>query len=145
MTEQEWKTIEGKLQGAYGMVKIQADDHVITLAVERLKGLQYCIMVYIDGWIKGEYLNKDSALGLKYYRKVERYLYTKKKRDDAAKFRKKFKDKDFLSHADDKYTYLVLWFLSFKSVKKQLLENCKQNSLKNRRTPRLLMTQILKR
>lgn len=76
MTREQWAALEVELRTPYGYAKLQADGRVLTLNVQRVKGLQYAIAVYIDGSIKGEWMSRDSEVGAKFWRPRATSLYS---------------------------------------------------------------------
>lgn len=68
MTKQDWEAVAASLATPYGGgAEFLIDGHKITARVERYKGLKYVVVVYIDGYLKGEYFKADSELGRKFY------------------------------------------------------------------------------
>lgn len=60
MTDQQdkWQQIEQALTGVYGSIKLMADGH--ELCIKRsVSGDRIINMVYVDGWLKGEWSLKD--------------------------------------------------------------------------------------
>ena len=75
MNREQWAALEVELRTPYGYAQLQADGHVLTLNVQRYKGLQYAITVYVDGFIKGEWMKKESEVGAKFWRPVLSSLF----------------------------------------------------------------------
>lgn len=86
MTPQEWKDIERELAHPHSYVKLHADGHDLTLAVERGKGLRYVVAVYIDGKIQWGRTTRPEADAVerKFWRARRVYLYSAKQRAHAA-------------------------------------------------------------
>lgn len=90
LTKEQWLEVEQSLSHPYGSARLKADGHVLTLSVEKGKGLRYVIAVYIDGVIEWKLCNDKSAeLPRKYWRLEKRYLYPAAKRAECAKLAKK--------------------------------------------------------
>lgn len=69
MNKEEWKKFEASLQHPFaGGADLKADGHDLQIRVTPLKNLRYTISVYVDGYIKGEYMRPGSAIGAKFYR-----------------------------------------------------------------------------
>lgn len=87
MTPQDWKDIERELGYPYGRARLRADGHVITLVVERGKGLRYVVSVYIDGVIEGCKLTRPEpeAVERKFWRARRHYLHSAKIRAEYAR------------------------------------------------------------
>lgn len=86
MTPQDWKEVETKLGTPYGRARLRADGHVITLQVERAKGLRYVVVAYIDGVIEWEKTRSPEADAIerKFWRSRRHYLHTAKVRAEYA-------------------------------------------------------------
>lgn len=90
ITAEQWKSIESDLSVPYGRVRLRADGTVLTIAVERGKGLRYVIAVYIDGIIKWKLCNdKQAEAPRKFWKLEKRYLYPAAKRAEFEKLAKK--------------------------------------------------------
>ena len=68
LSKQQREAIEKELSHPYGHVNLRIDGHAIALRVERYKALRYVVVVYVDGYLKGEYFKSDSAVGAKFWR-----------------------------------------------------------------------------
>lgn len=60
ITKADWKVVESVLAGAYGRVRMRCDGYLVQLSVRRIKPRQYAILVYVNGWSKGEWLGSKS-------------------------------------------------------------------------------------
>lgn len=90
MTPEQWRDVEASLSHPYGRVRLKADEHVLTLSVERGKGLRYVIVVYIDGLIEWKLCtDKEAEAPRKYWREQTVYFYPASKRAEFAKLAKK--------------------------------------------------------
>ncbi|ANQ83673.1 hypothetical protein dqs_0597 [Azoarcus olearius] len=86
MTPQEWRDVEASLSHPYGRVRLQADGHVLTLSVEKGKGLRYVIAAYIDGVIEWNLMfSKDDGPYRKFWRPRKSYLYSAAERAELTK------------------------------------------------------------
>lgn len=91
MNPQDWKDIEQALGHPYRHVRLLADGHELTLAVERGKGLRYVVAVYIDNKIEwGKTVRPEAdAVERKFWRCKRKFLYGPKVRARAAEMAKK--------------------------------------------------------
>ncbi|MCK2095657.1 hypothetical protein [Thauera aromatica] len=91
MAPQDWKEVEAVLGYPYGRVRLRADDHVITLVIERGKGLRYVVAVYIDGVIEwGKTMRPEvDAVERKFWRCRRVFLFGQKERANMAAMAKK--------------------------------------------------------
>lgn len=90
MTPQQWRDVESSLSNPYSRARLNADGHVLTLSVEKGKGLRYVIAVYVDGVIDWKLCNdKEAETPRKFWKLEKRYLYPAAKRAECAKLAKK--------------------------------------------------------
>lgn len=69
LSKAEWKAVEAELSSPYCFgVVMTADGHRLRLTVEKVKKLRYAIVVYVDGWFRGEWAKGDSEIGAKFWR-----------------------------------------------------------------------------
>lgn len=85
ITKEQWQGIETQLSGDFGRVKLRADGYEIAASIERLKPLKFCIAVYVDGYIKGEWMNGKDDRDLKFYHEKRGFVFSVKSRNDAKK------------------------------------------------------------
>lgn len=70
--------IERELSSSFGRVILKADGHELILRVERYKGLKWTVVVYVDGWLKGEWFKAESEIGAKFWNRRTRQLFKKR-------------------------------------------------------------------
>ncbi|MFP4596505.1 hypothetical protein [Ralstonia sp.] len=58
----KWRQLEDALSGVFGHAKAVADGHEVTLQ-KALSNERLVVLVYVDGWIKGEWWEADPATG----------------------------------------------------------------------------------
>lgn len=87
LSKADWAAVEKELSVPYGGVKLLADGHAISLNVVPIKKLRFSIGVYIDGWIKGEWMKVDSEIGAKFWHPCKMQLFSAR---DFAEMRRKF-------------------------------------------------------
>lgn len=114
MTAEQWNGIEERLKGAFGAVKLKVDGHEIDLQKKQLDENRLGILVFIDGWFKGEMLS-DENLCKRFFCKKELYLWTPRQK----KVMKKLKDPSW----NAKRTYYLPYFLKFADLKKTFVRN----------------------
>ncbi len=85
LTKEQWSHIEENLSGVYGNVKLRCDGYEITASVQQLKPLRSGIVIYVDGYIKGEWIIQKDERCLKFYCARKKFLWSKNKRDEAKK------------------------------------------------------------
>lgn len=67
-TKEQREAIAKELSVPYGMVQLVADGHQLLARVERMKGLRWTVVVYVDGKIEPADFKLNSALGAKFWR-----------------------------------------------------------------------------
>lgn len=85
MTADEWKQVESRLSHPYGRAVLEADGHRLTCEVRPYKGLRYCIVVFIDGYMNAKWTDGSFEPARKFWRKRKRYLYSAARRSEAAR------------------------------------------------------------
>lgn len=85
LTKEQWKEIEGQLSSPYGRVELRCDGYEITADMQKLKNLRYCIAVYVDGVIKGEWMTGRHVIPLKFHRERKMFIHSQKTRSEAKK------------------------------------------------------------
>lgn len=79
----EKKSITDRLDHAYASVKLQCDNDLVTLKMERKsqKSVSYGVMVYVNNVFKGIWLSEDSTHEeTKYMYSKEKYILSEPKR-----------------------------------------------------------------
>jgi hypothetical protein len=86
-TREQWDQLRQELRSIYGTGYLHCDDYLVSLQWERVaKGRQtYALAVYVDGWIKGEWMvfGKDEDAEIpdiprRFYRPSKRQRYPSK-------------------------------------------------------------------
>ncbi len=121
-TEEQWKIVEEKLFGCFGMVKLLIDGYEVLLMIHRIGKMQLAIAVYINGQIKGEYLDKGSEESRRFYFLKKRYVMSLKYRQKVKRLSKRVRE-GLILHEDDVVTYYYPWWTSFKSLRRHLIKN----------------------
>lgn len=124
MTATDWEKVENKLSYPFGRVKLRIDGHDVVIMVEREgpKSLKYVLAVYVDGFIKGEWITNDCEIRRKFYYKSTRSLLTAKIKNSPEYIRMKKAQKEAL---EKKYQYETFnpYFTSFKTLKAHFIKN----------------------
>lgn len=124
ISKDDWKGIEERLDHAYGSAKLKVDGYEISLSVEKGKNLRYEIMVYVNGWFRGEWLNNDCEERRRFFRRRSFYVYKRKQRESLRKLSKRLQ-KQMGIDLDKKLAYYTPYWPSFKPLKAHLLRNNK--------------------
>jgi len=131
MTKQDWEIVEKRLNCYHCSVDLMCDGYRVTLRLERVSNFKMAIKVYVNGWMKGEWLGfngEASDEGLRFFPKRFKYLYTKKERDRYQKIPKKIRI-SLKIDIDKKYEYRGFWWGSFKLMKAHFIKNNKSIEL----------------
>lgn len=129
MTPAEWKQAEGALQGSFGSVKLLVDGYELTLVVQPLKALRYVIGVYVNGWMKGEWMLHDCEERRRFLRPLHFSAYTPAMKKSFAKMGKRTLKAANIDLTRKLTQYLPHWS-SFGSLKRHLVANNKSIELK---------------
>ena len=124
MAATDWEKVENKLSYPFGRVKFRIDGHDVVIMVEQEgpKSLKFVLAVYVDGYIKGEWLTNDCEIRRKYYCKRTKSLLTKDfRKSPEFKRMKKNEQEEWIK----KYTYEYYspYFTSFKTLKAHFIKN----------------------
>lgn len=77
-TKAEREAVINHLSGAHGSVEFKADGHDVVVRVERVKTLSYALVVYVDGYFRGEFIAKGNEIGQKFLPQYSRCFMGKK-------------------------------------------------------------------
>ncbi|MCP1375364.1 hypothetical protein [Dyella lutea] len=58
MKREQWQELEARLKFPGATVKLQCDGYLVTLQVQ-LDRMRMVIAVYVDGWMRGEWMSTD--------------------------------------------------------------------------------------
>jgi hypothetical protein len=125
MTDEEWKKAEKAMSTTFGSLKMKIDGYDITVCRERGTPMKDVLAVYVNGYIKGEWLTQDCEIRRKfYYRTKKSLIKSKDKSEYIKKFGKRAFDK-FVKANPDKiyYTYYLPYFGSFRTLKSHFTKN----------------------
>lgn len=129
MNREDWAQVEAELRNPYGCgALLAADGHSLKLEVQRLKGLRFCIAVFVDGWIRGEHSKRESEIGAKFYRRVEIRAF---KRAEVTRMEQQH-GKRFATSMLKKYPgtfYFVPYWPSASALRRHLTKTCKDLKL----------------
>lgn len=85
ITKDQWADIERQLSGFLGRVELRCDGYEVVAAVKPVASLQMGIVVYVNGWIRGQWMNGETEEPRKFHREIKRYVWSAKSRAEAAK------------------------------------------------------------
>lgn len=119
MTKEEWESVERKLCYPGAGVRLKIDGYNVTLQVMRDK-MKMVIAIYVNGYIKGEWLMEDSDIRRKFYRCSKHSLLTAAEKKKLAR-----KSKSVQKEVQERATYYSFsaYWNSFRSLKRHLIKN----------------------
>lgn len=85
LTKEQWTLIETELSGMFGAVHLRCDGFEVKAEIMTVAKFRQAIVVYVNGWIKGEWMKGEAEEAKKFHRPVKRYLYSTKERDEASR------------------------------------------------------------
>jgi hypothetical protein len=122
MKREDWKKVEDRLRFPGAQVSLRVDDREVCLGV-RTDKMKMVIQVFIDGWTRGEWLNVEKPCPEQdFMKRHERYIWSKKERDAAAKFAKRWGKRAAKEHLGDmnkKFVFFSPYFSSVRAVRTQ--------------------------
>ena len=101
LTKDQWAEVERRLSTPFGRVEFKADGYALVGAVSGMGGLKQAVVVYVDGVMKGEWINGGCPEAEKFCRPRCIWLYKTKDRERAKAELKKRKLSQFIR---DHYT-----------------------------------------
>ncbi len=131
LTTQEWKQVETELSFMLGRVTLQADGYKVDARVVQLNSLRLGIQVFVNGQRLGAWIEGNAEEPRKFWFECKRFLYSKAKRDAAAKqARRRGLDPWWKAHlqqiATGTYSLWTPVWGSPRSFTRHLRKNCKQ-------------------
>lgn len=119
MTKEDWESVERKLCYPGAGVHLKVDGYKVTLRVMTIK-MKMVIAVYVDGYIKGEWLAKDCDIRRKFYQKRKHSLLTAAGKKKLAKERKSVQKA--VKEQTTYYSFTPYWN-SIRSLKRHFIKN----------------------
>lgn len=120
MTNKEWKELEKKIS-MWNSEKLLIDGHEIAIRLRHVSKTELVYFIYIDGYYKGTYSDKDHPFAKKFYWKRETSVWSKKQIRSAEKAlgKKWCKENGWYKKA----VYYVPYFKSFSTLKRTFTAN----------------------
>jgi len=124
LTKEQWKEIERKVT-LYTNAKLLIDGYQVTVTMYRSK-MKLVYMLYINGEFDPQWVFNDCEERKRFVRSVEKYLYSKKMRDDYTKICGKRAAKKEAAEGEgmfQKFTSYDPYWKSFNSMRLHLEKN----------------------
>ena len=122
MTNEQWQQAEKALGNIYGYVKLKIDGYDITINLERWGKYSLAMVVYVNGFIKFEHLDKDCEERRRFYSRKEKSLLNQKQKmalkKESKRFQKKFTEEHKLT-----YEYYEPVWKCFRTMKNHFIKN----------------------
>lgn len=119
MTKEDWESVERKLCYPGAGVHLKVDGYKVTLRVMTIK-MKMVIVVYVDEFIKGEWLAKDCDIRRRFYQCRKHSLLTAAGKKKLAKERKSVQKA--VKEQTTYYSFAPYW-ASFRSLKCHFIKN----------------------
>lgn len=74
ISKEQWAEIERQLSGSWGHVELICDGYKVSAEIQRIASLKLGITVFVDGVIKGEWLNDESEIPKKFHQEKKRRI-----------------------------------------------------------------------
>lgn len=125
MTKEDWEKVEKKLSSIFGRAKLMIDGYEITICYVQETVTKYCLAVYVDGKIRGEWLLEDCDIRRKFFHESRKQLFTAKEKAKVIKEVGKRAFERYMKENPDRYyiTSYEPYFGSFRTLKAHLIKN----------------------
>ncbi|WP_050978280.1 hypothetical protein [Bordetella petrii] len=123
-TRDQVQSIVDELSRPWGRVVLTCDGYEVTAAVRRAGALTFRICVYVNGWMRGEWLINDCEERRRFMRQGSRFLYSAK---DRAEFIRRFGKRAARRHQIDRK--IVIHRPDWTSARSMLKHFCSNNSV----------------
>ena len=124
MTKDEWAELERELSSMYGNAELTIDGYTVTFQTG-LCDRRLVIAVYVNGWMKGEWLVKKTEECKRFFRPVVTSLFKPSDKKRLTKGFNKTMIKKYFPDIDKKGEYYSSHWLSFAPLKRHLIANNK--------------------
>lgn len=124
LTPEQWTAVEKSLSYPHGRVELLCDGTTKVVAeVRQTKPLSFAVMVFIDGFWRGEWLRADPARNAHRFLNLHsRAMYSAK---DLAAAKKVFSAKQHRHMAEKKYSYYSPTFPTGRAFRRRISSTCK--------------------
>lgn len=120
MTSEDWKKVESALSSPYGKVDFKIDGYNITVVCVMEKPLHYCLGVYVDGKIKGEWISRNCEVRRRFYQKHTKSLLDSKQKKRLKREKKAFREEILKEYS---YDWYEPYWKSVRTMKSHFIKN----------------------
>lgn len=107
LSKADIEQVEKELAYPYGRVELKCDDYAVTISVQQVKARKFALMVYVNGWFRGEWLRADTEERRRFYRPAKASLYKPSQRAEIMKDFGKRRAARLFPDLDKTFTYYV--------------------------------------
>jgi len=129
VTAEDWKKVEAALSGPFGRASFTVDGYALTLEVKQVKPLKFAVMVYVNGWFKGEWLQKDCEERRRFYCPKTGRVFSAASKARLTKGLSKRAIAQYHPNIDKTFSYWLPCWSSFGPLKRHLVANNKSIEL----------------
>lgn len=119
LTKEQWAEVFKKLSGVYGSVRLRIDGFDVSLQKQQIAAMRSAVVVYVDGWSRGEWLSLDNDIGRRFLPTRKYGLYSRKKEAELVKaFGKRGAKKHF--SIGKTFSIRTLWWTQLTLMRRHL-------------------------
>ncbi|PVX80032.1 hypothetical protein [Paraburkholderia unamae] len=107
LSKDDIERIEKELSYPYGAVALKCDGYDVTIYVQQVKARKFDLMVYVNGWFRGEWLRDDTQERRRFYRPTRASLYKPSQRAEILKDFGKRRAARLFPDLDKTFTYYM--------------------------------------
>lgn len=123
LTKEQWAAVEQSLSYPHGNVELECDGRKVTAEVRACAPLKFSVMVFVDGWARGEWMRADKPCDQqRFYNPHEKALFTAA---DLKRARKVLLARQVREMEARKYRWFSLDFPTAKALRRRLSSTCK--------------------
>lgn len=129
LSKAQWMAIEEFLSIPFGHAKLKCDGFEITAQVRPLKGMRLVVAVFVNGHMKGAWLDGKDERCIKFYQKKTKHLLKADERKQAlANSKNRYVNKVdrafFKHHAEAMYEYWLPYWTSPRTFCRHIQKTC---------------------
>ncbi|MEY4591528.1 MAG: hypothetical protein RIR18_423 [Pseudomonadota bacterium] len=119
VTKEQWAQIEEQLSYGYGRVELKADGFDVVATIMNVDKLRQGIVVYVNGFIKGEWVNGEAEEARKFHRESKSFVWGVSERKEWLKLSKMrhLSKEDRKRYADNAERTNSIWKYDWTSAK----------------------------
>lgn len=123
MTPEEWKKLELELSLPWGRAELQVDGYKITLETHRKGPMTFTIGLFVDGWMRVEWMMGDCDQRRRFLRETKHDAWKKSDREKLTKGFSKRQIAKFFPDIDKKISTWSFYWPSVTALRRHLVKN----------------------